>query len=133
MFILRLSRGLAPSYTSDLFITTYEGGHSLRSSGRALQVVPRTSLVTKGDPVFAVKAPEVCSTLPELRLARSVASFKPLLKAQLYREAFLQCAFMSCYIAVPSLPVSSQLNFYFHCLRFLFICSFSLFFLILFL
>lgn len=50
-------------------------GCSLRSSGRALWVVLRTVLITKGDLVFAVKAPQVCNTLPELTLARSVATF----------------------------------------------------------
>lgn len=55
----RLSRGLAPSYTLDLCRTTYERKCSRRSSGRALWVVPWDS--TKGDPVFAVKACQVCT------------------------------------------------------------------------
>lgn len=54
------------------FLTTYEGvKRSLGSSGRALQVVPRTLHVTKGDLVFCCRGSR---NLPELRRARSVAS-----------------------------------------------------------
>jgi len=58
-------------FVSELHIGPREGEHSLRSSGRASQLVPRTLLLTKSDLVFAVEAPEVCSTLQELRLATS--------------------------------------------------------------
>lgn len=103
MFILRLSRALAASETLDLFIATYEEECSLRSSGRAPQVVPRTLHVTKGDLVFAAEAPEACYTLPEPRLARSVASFKLFLKAQLYRGSiFTVCFYVLGFIAVLS-------------------------------
>lgn len=39
--------GLALSCTSNLFITTYKGRHSLGSSGRSPQVVPRTLLLRR--------------------------------------------------------------------------------------
>lgn len=62
----------AAHQTFFFFLTTYEGvKRSLGSSGRALQVVPRTLHVTKGDLVFCCRGSR---NLPELRRARSVAS-----------------------------------------------------------
>lgn len=132
MFIFKLSGG----FGSELFITTYKGRHSLGSSGRSPQVVPRTLLLRRRWPGLSVRAPKVCKSLPALRLARSVASFKAHLKPDLYRKAFFtSCIKVILFIAVLTLAVSLLLNFYFHCLCFFWSTPFissSFFFLILF-
>lgn len=123
MFILRLSRGLAPSYTSYLFITTYEQEHCLRSSGRALQVVPRTLLITKGDLVSAVNAPARAE-------AGQISSIflNRFSKPSCTGKHFYNVLYSPFFIAVPSLSASSQMNFYFHCLCFLLSTLFTIFF-----
>ena len=93
MFILRLSRGLAPSCTLDLFITAHEQEHGLGSSGGARHVVPRLLLNTKGHLVAAVEVPGVL-----LRPTRSVASSEPALQAESYNgSVFTTCFYVLFY------------------------------------
>ena len=61
------------AYICDL-LTPYEPDHRLRFSSRALLMVPKSQLVSKGDQAFAVWAP---NSLPrDVRQANSVSSFK---------------------------------------------------------
>ena len=70
-------------------LTPYEPDRCLRSSSRALLMVPKSRLVTKGDQAFAVRAPRLWTSLPrDLRQANSVSSFKSRLKTHFYLMAF---------------------------------------------
>ena len=81
--------GLAPSYITDM-LTPYEPARSLRSLGGAFLVFPKSRLKCRGDCAFAIRAPQLWNNLPkEIRLARSVSSFKSLLKTHFYRLAFM--------------------------------------------
>lgn len=55
---------LAPDYSLDLLIP-YEPLCSLRSSGRGLLSLPETRMKTKGERVFAIRAPRIWNDLPE--------------------------------------------------------------------
>lgn len=106
MFILRLSGGLAVSYTSDLVITPgvslevfWQSAYRLCHGLSSLQKV--TQSLQPG-------------LLSSATLVGSVTTFEPLFRVQLCREAFLQRAFMFCFIAATNLTDS----FYFHCLCF---------------
>ncbi|KAF7642022.1 hypothetical protein LDENG_00266100, partial [Lucifuga dentata] len=80
LVVFKALHGPVPIYICDL-LTFYEPDHCLRSSGRNLLIVPESHLVTKGDGAFAVRAPKLWISLPEeVRLAKSVSSFKTLLK-----------------------------------------------------
>lgn len=86
--ILRFYRSPLKHFTVQLL--PYESGCSLRSSGRALLVVPESRLKTKGDRAFAVKALQLWNSLPtDLRLAQSVTSFKSLLETSLFKKTCL--------------------------------------------
>ena len=88
LLVFKALNGQAPAYILEM-LTPYEPDRSLRSSDRALLMVPKSRLVTKGDRAFAVRAPKLWNALPEgLRLANSVSSFKSLLKTHFYRMAF---------------------------------------------
>jgi len=81
--------GLAPSYMSKMLIP-YEPHCSLRSSGGTFLAVLMSTLTSRGDRAFAVRAPRLLNHLPEqIRLAESVTSFKSLLKTHFYRSAFM--------------------------------------------
>ena len=81
--------GLAPSYLSEM-VKPYEPSRTLRSSGRGLlKEHDKATLVTRGDRAFSVKAPKLWNSLPEeLRLTKSLTSFKSLLKTHFYKMAF---------------------------------------------
>ncbi|KAF7644272.1 hypothetical protein LDENG_00224820, partial [Lucifuga dentata] len=88
LLVFKALHGQAPIYIGDL-LSPYEPDGCLRFSGRNLLTVPESHLVTKGDRAFAVRAPKLWNSLPEkLRLAKSVSSFKSLLKTFLYHKAF---------------------------------------------
>ena len=81
--------GLSPSYISDLLVP-YTPVRNLRSSGSGLLSIPKVNLKTKGDRAFSVRAPRLWNDLPdEIRSAKSVSSFKSLLKTHLFKKAFL--------------------------------------------
>ncbi|KAF7668707.1 hypothetical protein LDENG_00293350 [Lucifuga dentata] len=101
---------MASSYICDK-LTSYEPAHSLRSSGSNLLTITKSNLKTKGslrssgsnlltitksnlktkgDRAFAVRVPKLWNDLPEdLRLAKSVPTFKSQLKTNFYRLAFM--------------------------------------------
>ncbi|KAF7647122.1 hypothetical protein LDENG_00177200, partial [Lucifuga dentata] len=88
LLVFKALHGQALIYIGDL-LSPHEPDRCLRSSGRNLLTVPESHLVTKGDQTFAVRAPKLWKSLPEeLRLAKSVPSFKSLLKTFLYHKAF---------------------------------------------
>lgn len=90
-------------------------GCNLMSSVRALWVVPRTPLWTKGDLIFAVKALHICNTLPELSLARSVVALQTTSPGiVLHGGISTMCFNVVCSIIFPSLSVSS-IKFLFSC------------------
>ncbi|KAF7651201.1 hypothetical protein LDENG_00114270, partial [Lucifuga dentata] len=86
LLVFKALHGQAPICIGDL-LSPYESDHCLKSSGRNLLTVPESHLVTKGDRAFAVRAPKLCQS-ELLRLAKSVSSFKSLLKTVLYQKAF---------------------------------------------
>ncbi|KAF7661531.1 hypothetical protein LDENG_00259890 [Lucifuga dentata] len=84
LLVFKTLHGQAPIYIGDL-LNPYEPDHCLRSSGGNLLTVPVSHLVTKGDWAFAVRAPKLWNSLSEeFRLAKSVSSFKLLLKTFFY-------------------------------------------------
>ena len=79
---------LAPPYPSQL-IVPYNPTRNLRSAGRHLLEVPNVRLKSYGDRAFSVAAPKHWSELPlDIKLSRSVDSFKSRLKTYLFRLAF---------------------------------------------
>ena len=79
---------LAPRYLSDL-LHPYTPLRSLRSSAKDQLETPRTRLKTFGDRAFCASAPTLWNLLPlHIRCATSVESFKKLLKAHLFLEAY---------------------------------------------
>ncbi len=88
LLVFKALKGQALAYICDL-LTLYEPDCWLRSSGRALLMVPKSRLVTKGDRAFAIRAPKLWNSLPgDIRQATTVSSFKSLLKIHFYRMAF---------------------------------------------
>ncbi len=88
LLVFKTLKGQAPVYICDLLIL-HEPDRCLRSSGRALLMVPKSQLVTKGDRVFAIRAPTLWNSLPgDIRNATTVSSFKSLLKTHFYHMAF---------------------------------------------
>ncbi len=80
--------GLAPKYISDLLIP-YSPQRALRSSNQFLLTVPRCRCKTKGSRAFSAAAPKFWNNLPvNVRLAPSLASFKSVLKSNLFYLAF---------------------------------------------
>ena len=88
LLVFKALNGQAPAYICDL-LTPYEPDRHLRSSSRALLMVPKSRLVSKGDRAFAVRAPQLWNSVPgDLRQANSVSSFKSILKTHFYIMAF---------------------------------------------
>lgn len=88
LFVFKALNGQAPSYLSDHLIP-FSSPRSLRSSDRALLVVPRSRLKTKGDRAFSIAAPHLWNQLPlDIRLATSITTFKMKLKTYFYSQAF---------------------------------------------
>ncbi len=88
LLVFKALKSQASVYICDLLIP-YEPDHCLRSSSRALLMVPKSRLVTKGDGGFAICAPKLWNSLPgDIRHATTVCSFKSLLKTHFYRMAF---------------------------------------------
>jgi len=81
---------LAPVYLKDLLIT-YKPSYSLRSvnSDNLLLEEPRSRTVNYGDRAFSISAPRLWNKLPrDIRHSPSVTTFKPRLKAHLFKEAY---------------------------------------------
>ena len=88
LMTFKACHGLAPTYISAL-LSPHVSGRCLRSSDMALLKVHPSRCVTRGDRAFAVRAPKLWNALPvELRRAKSVSSFKTLLKTHLFLKAF---------------------------------------------
>ena len=82
---------MAPVYLKEL-IEVYQPGWSLRSQNQGLLKVPKTSLVTGGDRLFAKVSPVLWQTLPKgIRNPQlSLDTFKKLLKRHLFTQAYGQ-------------------------------------------
>ena len=93
LLVFKALNAQAPAYICDL-LTPYEPDPRLRSSSRALLMVPKSRLITKGGRAFAVRAPRLWNSLPaDLRQANSVSPFIVWL--------FLNCYYLNyfiCYI-----------------------------------
>ena len=80
--------GMAPTYIEHMLIP-YKPQRSLRSSESGQLVVPHSRLKGYGDRAFAVVAPTLWNNLPEhIRRAKTLGSFKTLIKTELFVKAF---------------------------------------------
>ena len=82
---------LAPSYITNMLkkVDTYSNRNH-RSSSSNLLIIPTTSLVSFGDRCFSFAAPKLWNDLPcECRAAKTLTSFKSLVKTYLFKKAFL--------------------------------------------
>ena len=80
--------GMAPTYIERMLIP-YKPQRSLRSSESGQLVVPHSRLKGYGDRAFAVVAPTLWNNLPEhIRRAKTLESFKTLIKTELFVKAF---------------------------------------------
>lgn len=87
MITYKSLNGLAPPYLKEL-LTSYQPSRTLRSSTQALLEIPRTvSTITYGERAFSVSAPKLWNALPQqIRSAKSLATFKKLLKTHLFNN-----------------------------------------------
>ena len=80
--------GMAPTYIERMLIP-YKPQRSLRSSESGQLVVPHSRLKGYGDRAFAVVTPTLWNNLPEhIRRAKTLGSFKTLIKTELFVKAF---------------------------------------------
>lgn len=79
--------GKAPVYLEELLIR-YSSGRTLRSAGKNLLAIPRTSTAA-GDKAFSVAAPKLWNSLPlNIRCCNSLLTFKNNLKTHLFTIAY---------------------------------------------
>ena len=80
--------GMAPTYIERMLIP-YKPQRSLRSSKSGQLVVPHSRLKGYGERAFAVVAPTLWNNRPEyIRRAKTLGSFKTLIKTELLVKAF---------------------------------------------
>ena len=85
--VFKSLNGMAPKYLSDKLLLKPNLG--LRSDNRNFLIVPKSNLKSYGDRAFSVAGPELWNSLPdELRLSKSLDSFKRLLKTHLFTRAY---------------------------------------------
>ena len=87
--VYKALHGLAPSYLSSK--TSLRPNKGLRSDNQLLLDVPKSTLQLKyyGDRAFSVAGPTLWNALPkEIRLCKSVDSFKSNLKTHFFKKAF---------------------------------------------
>ena len=85
---IKALNNLCPSYISDL-LETYKPARNLRSSGRKLLVVPRSTLKSYGDRAFSVAAPRLWNDIPDsIKCSEDLSSFKRNLKTYLFKRYF---------------------------------------------
>ena len=90
LFVYRAVHHLGPTYLSSL-VTPYTQTKSLRSAEQSLLTVPRYHLERYGRRSFSVAVSILWNALPHaIRNADSVATFKEILNAYLFRQAFVQ-------------------------------------------
>lgn len=88
MLVSKALHGQTPLYICDVS-TLYMPDHRLRSSDRNLLPVPESRLVMKDDQAFDLRGPKLWKSPPEdVRLAKSVSTFKSSLKTLFYFRAF---------------------------------------------
>lgn len=88
LIVFKILNGLSPSYLSEL-LHVHTPIKALRSSNQMLLDVPGSRLKTRGDRAFSVAAPNLWNSLPiHVRTARTIATFKSLLKTHYYSLAF---------------------------------------------
>uniref|UniRef100_G3PK59 Uncharacterized protein n=1 Tax=Gasterosteus aculeatus TaxID=69293 RepID=G3PK59_GASAC len=88
LLLKKILNGLSPSYLSEL-LHVHTPIKALRSSNQMLLDVPGSRLKTRGDQAFSVAAPNLWNSLPiHVRTARTIATFKSLLKTHYYSLAF---------------------------------------------
>ena len=86
--MLRRHNGMAPTYIERMLIP-YKPQRSLRSSESGQLVIPHSRRKGYGDRAFAVVAPTLWNNLPEhIRRAKTLRSFKTLIKTELFVKAF---------------------------------------------
>ena len=77
-----------PSYIQEL-LCQYHPSRALRSSTANLLVEPKVSMATYGDRAYSAAAPRLWNKLPDnIKLSKSVDSFKKALKTYLFVDAF---------------------------------------------
>ena len=89
LLVFKSLHGLAPSYLSNKLCRRPNKG--LRADNQLLLDVPKSSLQLKfyGDRAFSVAGPTLWNALPkDIRLCKSVDSFKSNLKTHLFKKAF---------------------------------------------
>lgn len=78
----------APPYINSM-LEQYQPSRTLRSSSKGLLKEKRVKLKTGGDRAFSVAAPKLWNSLPEeIRMSKTVDSFKGALKTILFRRAY---------------------------------------------
>ena len=83
-------QGLVPEYITEIITMKPKSRYNLRSDSELLLQKPEVkSLSTLGDRSFAFAAPTLWNKLPaEIRHAKTVDSFKKLLKTHFFKQAF---------------------------------------------
>ena len=77
LLVLRILRGQAPSYLTELIHPKTPGRYSLRSDNQLLLEIPHSKRKTFGDGAFASEGPKVWNALPlSIRLCDTVETFK---------------------------------------------------------
>ena len=88
VFTYKALAGTAPKYLCDL-VQRHQPTRTLRSSAKALVVVPKTRTATYGDRSFRVAAATLWNGLPaDLKDAPSLLVFRKRLKTYLFQQAF---------------------------------------------
>ncbi len=64
--VFKARNGQAPAFFFPDLLTPYKPDRCLRLSSRALLMVPKARLVTKGDPSFAARAPQLWNSCLEI-------------------------------------------------------------------
>ena len=84
----RALHGLAPTYITELLVP-YTPPRTLRSSTEQLLVVQKYRLKNFGARSFETAAPALWNSLEsQIRLQKTLTSFRRLLKTHLFRQAF---------------------------------------------
>ena len=88
LFTYRGVNGMAPTYIERMLIP-YKPQRSLRSSESGQLVIPHSRLKGYGDRAYLVVAPTLWNNLPtHIRRAKTLGSFKTLIKTELFVKAF---------------------------------------------
>lgn len=88
LIVFKILNRLAPRYLCEL-IQVHTPVRALRSATQMILKIPRSRLQNRGDQAFSVIAPSLWNALPfHIRTARTVSTFKSLLKTHFFSLAF---------------------------------------------